>query len=335
MALLRVDYNVPLNSKGRVQDPTKIKESFPTIDYLLKNKVKVALLSHLEHEGKVVSLQPIYKWLQKKYPELVFFKFPAFAKAPASPAKRGESAGRQILNINLLENTRFLPGETENDPVLAKQLASLGDLFINEAFSVSHRNHVSTVGLSNYLPTYLGFNHFQELKILDEFFGNIKRPFVAIVGGAKWETKLPIAIKLAEIADHVLLGGILAREYLRQIQITNHKSQINDKIQMSKIKTPNSINGQDIDTETIKQYSEIIKTAKTVLWNGPMGKYEEPKYRKGSLAILKAIALNKNCRAIVGGEDTLPALRHSPYLKSIYHVTTAGGALLNYVANLK
>ena len=307
-AIVRVDYNVPLDNNNKIKDPTKIKQSFSTINYLLRHKVKVILLSHLEHRGKASTLKPIYEYLKKKHSYLLF------------------SDKIEKVNDNkivLLENTRFLTGEKENSPELSKQLASMGDFFINDAFSVSHRKHASVVGISDFLPSFLGFSYFEEVEHLNKFFSEIKHPFVVIIGGAKWETKVPLVEKLSPLADYVLLGGIIAKQYQKS-------SEKNEKIIV-----PVDVDGLDINNETIKQYTAILAKAKTVLWNGPVGKYEEPKYRKGSLALLKTVAKNRSCRVVIGGGDTVAALKHSPYLRSIYYVTTAGGALLHYVANLK
>ncbi|MCX6816648.1 MAG: phosphoglycerate kinase [Candidatus Beckwithbacteria bacterium] len=311
--LLRVDYNVALEN-GQVADELRISQTIPTIEYLLKQDCRIILMSHLGRpEGKVIpelSLKPVVECLAKFLQKEVSF---------------GEPKGK----ISLLENLRFNPGEEANTADFSRQLANLGEVFVNDAFGVCHRAQASTVGVTKFLPAVAGLLLEQEVDIIIKAMEKPQRPLVVIVGGAKLETKIGLIKKLLIKADQLLVGGAVANKLMEDVdsQLANgEKMRLPvDGVWEEKIM-------RDIGPKTRELFGEIIGRAKTIIWNGPMGMFEKPKFSQGTEFIYQSIKKNRQALSIVGGGDTLAALnKNKDYVKSFTHVSTGGGAMLELI----
>lgn len=349
--LLRVDFNVPINSDNLVKDDTRIKEALPTINYLLENGAKqVIILAHFKRpKGKVnedMRLTPV----AKKLAELI--------KKPVAYSKDLSVPSGQIA---LLENIRFYPGEEKNDPAFAKQLAGLADVYVNDAFGTAHRAHASTEGVAHLLPHAAGLLLEKEVNNLQKILLKPEKPVVAIIGGAKISTKIQLIKNLLPRVDHLLLGGALANTVLlaQNHKIGNSlveaelaetiKDLLNNKLHVPldlltsmKAETGQLVNlkavGSDLDsemildigTDTIKVYTEIINAAKTVIWNGPMGLFEIPEYAQGTYEIAKAVA-NSSAYSVIGGGETVEAVKSMGLDKQISFISTGGGAMLEFL----
>ena len=306
--LLRSDFDLPMKDKV-IEDDTRLEISSKTIKFVEKAE-KVILIGHLGrpafNEDKY-SLQIIKKPLQKLINEEISFSS-SYEKIPEG-------------KIILIENLRFFPGEEGNDLDFAKKLAFLADLYVNDCFAVSHRNHASIVGIPKLLPSYAGLNLEKEVEILDRVLRNPQRPLVALIGGAKIETKLPIIENLAKICDSVLIGGRLPLEILSRNYISLLKNVFIADLKERK----------DIDDKSIDLFVSLIKGAKTIVWNGPMGVFEEEKFSIGTKKIAKAVAESK-AFSIVGGGETIAALVFFGYTSKIKHLSMGGGAMLDFLA---
>lgn len=315
LVLIRVDWNVPIGLKGEVLDTSRIEASQKTINYALEKGAKVVLMSHLGDGSN--SLEPVVKEAEKFFPgvHLRFVRDPWNASSPTG------LQNLQYLScggIAVLENLRFWL-ESENDPKFAEQLAMFGDIYVNEAFSVSHRAHTSIVGVPKLLPSFAGFHFLEEYENLSKAF-NPPHPFLFILGGAKLETKLPLVNKFAQIADDVFIAGLLAKE-----------ANDTDLVQNKKIFLPLSdLDALDINKETFNLLEEKIKKAKFVLWNGPVGYYEKG-HVWGTEEIAKALA-NSKAHVVVGGGDTVAAIKKLGNLDKFDFVSTSGGAMLDFLA---
>jgi len=320
--LLRTDFNVPIKN-NQILDKTRIIESLPTIKFLLKNNNSLIIISHLGRpKGKWLndlSLYPIAKYLSKLLTKKNNLKIKKFHSDNFLFYKIKNS-------VYLLENIRFYSGEEKNSLKFAHQLSKLGDIFINDAFSVCHRAHASTFGITRFLPSYGGLLLQKEIDSLERVLKNPRRPLVCIIGGAKIETKLPLIKKLVSIADYLLLGGKIAFE--------------NVNIQSKKIYFPldeiydTNDSVKDIGKKTIKLYSELIKKAKTIFWNGPMGVFEDKKFEQGTKKIAEAVA-NSQAFTIIGGGETILAIKKYKLSKKVSFISTGGGATLEYLAGEK
>ena len=347
--MVLVDFNVPIKN-GKVLDDFRIKKAIPTIKFLEKKDAKIILITHLGKDG-TESLEPVIKH---------FFKISKCSKS----------------RISFFENVRKHKGEMENSLSFAKKLAELGDVYVNEAFSVSHRNHASIVSLPKLLPSYAGFQLEEEVKNLSKVFKNPKHPFLYIAGGAKFETKLPLIEKYLRIADKIFVGGALANDFLKAKGYEVGKSLVSDSIsgigniaKNLKIILPkdvvvkydtNSAYAEDVSLgkaqkigkkdmiidigkESVKNLENLIKKSKTILWNGPLGKYEDGG-GKATKEIIKFILKSYSAKAsqdtaILGGGD-LASLVPKNYLKSKRErlkpgifISTGGGATLDFLAN--
>lgn len=326
--LLRVDFNVPIKG-GKVVDDFRIKAALPTIRFLRNKGARVILLSH--HSSKGQSLRPIQKYLSKIF---------------------------SIDEVKLLENLRFDRGEEKNDSVFAKKLASLGDVYVNDAFPVSHRVHASIISLPKYLPSFAGFQLENEVKNLSKAIKNPKHPFLFILGGAKFSTKMPLIKKYLKLADHVFIGGALANDFLKAkgcevgLSLVDETNYNIEKILKNKKlilptdvlvksghklinKKSNEIKKNeiilDIGEETVKNLASIIKQSKLILWNGPLGKYEDGG-AEGTRKVLKLVA-NAKTETIVGGGDTVVLVSEMKLENKFSFVSTGGGATLDFLAN--
>jgi phosphoglycerate kinase len=319
--LMRVDFNVEFEN-GRPGQKYKILSSKKTIDFVLSHPdVKLALISHLGRpEGKEeeLSFANFYKEIGKILEiDLEFVDDCLGEKVKKGLDRLNE---KQVL---MLENARFFKEDIKCDLSFAEKLSQPFDVFINEAFGVAHRDQCSVTKITQLLPFYAGFNFAQEVAVLSGLREGFKRPAVAIVGGAKVETKVPIIEYFAGIYDYVLAGGRIGLEAIDQ-----------------DLKFPKNVimpidyegDGLDIGHKTVREFSKIILKAKTIVWNGPLGKFEEPPFDKGSLGVLDAISRNKDAYRVLGGGETIQILEQQNLLKAFDFVSTGGGSMLEFLS---
>lgn len=312
--LIRVDWNVPVQD-GRVLDASRIEASLETIRYVLTKGGKVILMSHFGDGSS--SIEPVAEEAKKFFPDISF----KFVRDPWNSSSESGKNGLDYLEsggVALLENLRFW-AEKENDPVFAKQLAMFGDIYVNEAFSASHRNHTSIVSLPKLLPSFAGFEFLKEVLNLSKAF-EPEHPFIFILGGAKFETKLPLVNKFLNIADDIFIGGTMDT-VAKESGIAD-----NPKIFLS----VGDLNALDLNAETLQKINLKIDNAKFVLWNGPVGAYEQG-YTDGTKKLARMLA-DSNAHVIVGGGDTLAVIRELGILDKFAFVSTAGGAMLDFLA---
>jgi len=320
---VRCDFNVPLDNKGNILDDFRIKATIPSIEYLIKKGAKVILMSHLGRPTKnqKFSLIKVSKRLEKLSGRKIKFLNDCIGKKVEKEIKKTKSG-----KIIILENLRFYKEEEKNDPKFAKELSKLGDIYINDAFGACHRAHASIVGIPKYLPSGAGFLLEKEIKSLSNLIKNPKKPLIAIIGGTKVETKIKLIDKISEIANFVFIGDLLEKEMEGQ----NLKGKYPGKI----IKPIEEATGQDIGSETIEIFKEKIKKAKTIFWNGPLGKIEKKEFQIGTVEIAKAIIKSK-AFSIVGGGETAEFLNRIGLVNKFNHVSTGGGAMLAFLSGEK
>lgn len=320
--LVRCDFNVPLDESGNILDDFRIVKSLPTIEYLIQHKARIVLISHLgEPNGQVVDnlrLDNIKSRLQD------LLGLPVLKADDCI----GIKVEKQAFNLEpgqilLLENVRFYKEETDNDLIFARKLAKLGQLYINEAFSDCHRAHASIVSLPALLPSGIGFLLEQEIENLNKILENPKKPMVAIVGGIKVQTKSQFIEKISELADVVLVSGLIQKEIMDKNVTFTYPTKI--------IAPASDLEAPDINDQTITLFRQYILEAKTVVWNGPFGRFEDPKYKKGTLEIAKAVIKSK-AFCVVGGGETIEFLRKEGMIDKFSHVSTGGGAMLEYLS---
>ncbi len=362
--LVRVDYNVPYDKAMKITDDTRITATLPTINYCLKQNAKIILVSHFGRpKGKPVpemSLKPVAVRLSELIGKKVLFVDAPLgekAKAITDSLKEGE--------IALLENIRFYPGEEKNDPELAKQLASLCDVYIDDAFAAAHRGHSSNDAVTRYVKECgAGFLMENEIEYFKKAMENPERPLGAIIGGAKISTKIDALKNIIKKVNYIIIGGGMAFTFLKAKGYNTGKSLVEEDLigtakdiikeaEAKKVeillpvdiiaapamdndaaqtlvpadKIPENMLGLDIGPESIKQFSEKIKSSKTVIWNGPMGVFEMPNFAKGTNEIAKSLAA-ANCLSIVGGGDSVSAVNQSGVADKISYISTGGGAWL-------
>lgn len=368
--LVRVDFNVPMTKgeKREIQDDTRIRAALPTICYLLDHEATVILMSHLGRpEGKAsseFSLAPVARRLSKILDKPVHF---IASDQVVDQDVQLRVKALQKGDLALLENTRFSPGEPKNDPSFAKSLASLGDVFVNDAFGTCHRTHASNVGLASLLPSALGFLVEEELTTMGEALREPRRPFTAIIGGAKVSDKIGIIDHLIDRVDNILIGGGMSYTFLKAQGIEIGTSLLDEeKIDLARAliqkakekkvrlllpidgviaeqkalhqktevlpieKIPKDKMSLDIGPKTARLYAEVIESSATVVWNGPMGVFEIPEFSKGTKTVAQAMA---NCLGvtIVGGGDSAAAIQELGLTNAITHVSTGGGASLKFL----
>ena len=365
--LVRCDFNVPLDSEtGKITDNRRIRAALPTINYLLDNNAKVILCSHLGRpKGEVTpkySLKPVAEELSKLLNKKV-----TLAKDVIGEDAEKLTSNMENGDIILLENVRFHKEEEKNDPEFAKKLASFAEIYVNDAFGTAHRAHASTAGVADYLPAVSGFLIEKELEFLGSSLENPERPFVAILGGAKVSDKIGVIENLLEKVDTLLIGGgmaytfykaqghgigtsiceedklDLAKEILEKakqkgvnllLPVDNHVSSEYSNDGESKFvestEIPEGFMGLDIGPKTIEDFKNVIKTAKTILWNGPLGVSEFDKFAEGTKQIAKALA-ESNAVTIIGGGDSAAAIEKMGLADKMTHISTGGGASLEFL----
>ncbi len=364
--LLRCDFNVPLDNKCNITDTKRIDEALKTINYLIEKNAKIIICSHLGKPkgeyNKEFSLKPVAKCLSDKLGKDVKLANDVVgesAKKIVSELKSGE--------VCMLENLRFEPGETSNDEEFSKKLASLAEIYVNDAFGACHRAHASTVGVTRFLPSACGFLMEREILALSKLLDNPARPFVAILGGAKVSDKIDVISSLLEKVDVLMVGGgmsytftnalgysvgdsicesdkiifakdMMAKAKERDVKFLlpldlkvgkEYKKDTEFKV-VSADKIPEDWMGLDIGPKTIEQFKEAISQAKTVFWNGPMGVFEWDNFMEGTLEVGKAVA-ESGAMSVIGGGDSAAAMEKLGLAEKMTHVSTGGGASLEFL----
>lgn len=360
--LVRVDFDVPLDD-GTIEDDTRINVNIPTLQHLLKKNNKLILIAKLgrpKGRDPKLSLIPIAEALPKYIEGVEVRLIDDFMKDDVS-----HKHDKEIL---LLENIRFYDDKTRNSPMFLDKLASLGDVFVNDAFAMAHRDEVTITGLPKKLPSYAGFSLDTEVRTLLRVIDNPKKPVVSIIGGAKIETKVEPIKKLIDISDHVLIGGAIGNTFLKahgydigrslydesevkhakelityaESHAMNLELPIDARVgSLSNEHAPAYVvnlptlpdNGHilDIGPRTADIYASIIATAKTVIWNGPMGLYERDEFKAGTDEVYRAIIHNLDCFSVIGGGDTVGALARKRQKHGIDHISSGGGAMLSLI----
>jgi 3-phosphoglycerate kinase len=366
--LLRADFDIARNEDGTISDDFRIKQSIPTLKLLLKNKNKIICVSKLDRPKKRdphLSLHVVIDRLHDYLPDVKITLINDFLiEDPHTFENQKEN------EILMLENIRFYPEEKQNDHAFTQKLASLADVYVNDAFAMCHRAEASVVGVPQILPAFGGLQLKDEITMISRAIAHPKKPVIAIIGGAKISTKISLISRLIEVADYVILGGGLANVFFRakryfigssicEYEMTLKARQLlflaeqkgteiilptdvligepkdaktpGEVVQVSDNKIPDGKAILDIGPETKARYGTLIAKAHTIIWNGPVGLFENPIYRQGTDFIYYAIAHNPDATSVVGGGDTLSAISDKDYFRAITHVSTGGGAMLEFI----
>lgn len=365
--LVRVDFNVPIKN-GEIVSDVRIVEALPTIDYLAGQKAKVILCSHLGRpDGKKdmnYSLKIVQEYLQKLLPKLNV-KF-----CNDCVGEEAEKCVKELQDgeVLVLENVRFYAEEEENDEEFSKKLARLADIYVFDAFGTAHRKHCSTYGVSKLLPNAVGFLVSKELSCFHEALNEPKKPVVAILGGAKISDKISVVENLLSTANYILIGGGMCFTFLKAINAKVGNSLVDNEqvdfclkiiklaidrkvaiilpvdfvcaksmedrtdVKICKLnKFPDGYMGLDIGPKTVKKFAKIIKKARTIIWNGPLGAYEYPEFKNGTRLIAEFINKNKKCFSIAGGGDVVASIEEFGLQDGFSHISTGGGASLKLI----
>jgi phosphoglycerate kinase len=364
--LVRVDYNVPIKD-GKVADDTRIVAAMPTLNYLLEHGAAVILFSHLGRPkggpDAKYSLRPVAAYLSGLLGKPV-----AFVDDCIGPSAEAAAKALNPGEVLVLENTRFHPEEEKNDPELAKKMAALADIYVNDAFGSAHRAHASTEGVAHYLPAVAGFLMEKEIQYLGQAIANPKRPFIAILGGAKISDKIGVIRNLLTKADQILIGGGMANTFFKAQGYPVGDSLCEDEaldtarqllqsgathlrlpvdvviadrydaeaemkvIEMGPV--PDGWRILDIGPTTVANFERTLSTAGTIVWNGPMGVFEFPRFAEGTIGVAKAVAASKAV-SIIGGGDSVAAINQAGLADKITHISTGGGASLEMLEGLE
>ncbi len=365
--IVRCDYNVPMKD-GKITDDIRIRAAMSTVDYLLEQECAVILMSHMgrpKGEPKMeYSLAPVAERLAELLGKEVKFVTSPTVVDDAVRKAAEELKGGEVM---LLENVRFVKGETDNDPVFAKELAELAEVFVNDAFGTAHRAHSSTAGIADYLPAVSGFLIEKELKFLGEAVENPQRPFCAVMGGAKVGDKIPVIENLLGKVDTLIVGGGMAYTFFKAMGLEIGTSILDEEsIELAgkllkeaeekgvkmlipvdavcaaefnndspaaaydRDSIPADLMGLDIGPKTIELFSEELKKAKTVVWNGPMGVFEMPNFAKGTYAVAEVLA-QSDAVTVIGGGDSAAAVEAAGLADKMTHISTGGGASLEFL----
>lgn len=368
--LVRCDFNVPIDENKNITDENRINGALPTISYLIENNAKVILCSHMGRpKGEFnmkYSLAPVAKRLSEKLNKEV-----KMASDVVGESAKSLTNGMKDGDVVLLENVRFHAEEEKNDSAFSKELASLAEIFVNDAFGTAHRAHASTAGVADYLPAVCGFLIQKEIEIMGGALTNPQRPFIAILGGAKVSDKIGVIDNLLEKVDTLIIGGGMAYTFIKANGSKIGKSLCeDDKLELaaslmkkasdkgvklllptdtivatefkadSESKTvkcdsiPDDWMGLDIGEESIKLFSDALSNAKTVIWNGPMGVFEFEKFAQGTKKIAEILA-NVDGTTIIGGGDSAAAVEQLGYASKMTHISTGGGASLEYLEGIE
>ena len=365
--LCRCDFNVPTNDEGVITDDSRIRKSLPTIQYLLEQGAAVILCSHKGRPKNGYEEKYSLKVVQQRLQELLGILV-ALADDIVGPKAQEMAAALQPGQVLLLENVRFMKGETKNDMELAKQYAALAEVFVNDAFGSCHRAHSSTVGVASFLPAYSGLLVKKELDIMGKAISDPNRPLVLIMGGSKVSDKIGVIDHMLSLADHIIIGGgmsytftaarggkigtslcetesfgycleLLKKAEEQGVKIhlpvdtvaADHFAADAEPVLFDEGQIPDNMMGLDIGPKTREIYADLIKNAGTVIWNGPMGVFEFPAFAAGTQAVAKAMA-ESPAVTIVGGGDSAAAVEQMGYSDQITHVSTGGGASLEFFA---
>lgn len=366
--LVRCDFNVPITD-GKIDDDKRIAESLPTIKYLAGKGAKVILCSHLGRPGGEFNMKYSLEIVAKKLSELLG-KEVIMAKDVIGDDAKAKAAALNNGDIMLIENVRFHGEEEKNDPEFSKALASLAEIYVNDAFGTAHRAHSSTAGVSDYLPAVAGYLINKEISIMGGALADPKKPFVAILGGAKVSDKIGVINNLMDKVDSLLIGGAMAYTFIKSqggkignSLCENEKLDVaRDILEKAKNKNinivlpiddiisdgfkndanikvcpgndiPNGWQGMDIGPKTVEEFSKVVKGAGTVIWNGPMGVFEFDNFANGTKAIAKAVA-ESGAVSIIGGGDSAAAVEKLGFADKVTHISTGGGAALEFLEGL-
>ncbi|MDQ3015016.1 MAG: phosphoglycerate kinase [bacterium] len=343
--LLRLDFNVPIQD-GKITDDYRIKKSLPTLRYLKEHGAKIIIIAHIEGESD--TLKPVFEYLKTSEPVTFCEDCVENGHACIENMQEGE--------MLLCENLRLYDGEKRNDEEFSKKLASLADIYVNDGFSVSHRKHASVGGVTKFLPSYAGLQLEAEIENLSKVF-NPQKPFIFILGGAKFDTKMPLVEKFLPLADTIFIGGAMANDFFKAQGLEVGKSKIADEpLDLSallthpkillpidivadgprgkKTKKPSEVEAdesiRDVGEETVALLAQRIKDAKTILWNGPLG-YFEGGFKQPTLDIAEVIA-HSSAHSVLGGGDTLAAIAELGLEDKYSFVSTGGGAMLDFLS---
>ncbi len=366
--LVRCDFNVPQDKEGNITDDRRIREALPTITYLLEENAAVILMSHLGRpKGEAnpkYSLLPIAKHISNLLNKEITFADDPLVTGATAKEKAAALAPGEVL---LLQNVRYRKEEEKNDKGFSKEMAELGDVYVNDAFGTSHRAHSSTAGVAEFLPSAMGYLIEKEVRIMGKALENPERPFVAILGGAKVSDKIGVIENLLEKVDTLLIGGGMAYTFLKAQGYEIGKSLLEeDKLELAKSlvekakakgvqlmlpvdtvvakefaadaehktvainEIPSEWMGLDIGPESVKAFEAAVKNAKTVIWNGPMGVFEMPAFAVGTKEVARALSEVKGT-TIIGGGDSAAAVEQLGFADKMTHISTGGGASLEYL----
>ena len=368
---IRVDFNVPLTPAGGVSDDTRIRESLPTIKYAIEQGARVVLASHLGRPkgkpDKKYSLEPVAARLAELIQADV-----TLTDEPVGDGAKKVVNDLRAGSVALLENLRFSPAEEANDEAFARALASYSDVYINDAFGTAHRAHASTVGITKFVADKgIGLLMEREVKFLSKLLGDVERPFVTIIGGAKVSDKIGVLQNLLERVDQLLIGGamantflkakggkmgrslveddklVVARAFLREAEEANVDVLLPRDVVaaagtksdsgrvMQAMAVPDDLAALDIGPDTSRGFADAIARAKTILWNGPMGVFESEPFAAGTIAVAHAVASARGALSVVGGGDSVAAVHKSGVADKITHISTGGGASLEFLEGKK